>query len=77
VSVTYEVRDGIAWLTINRPETRNSLNKAVRDRLFEAVHTLNDDDTAEELWAPVYLSADEQEGMQAFAEKRPPAWKGM
>ena len=33
MSVTYEVRNGVAWLTINRPEARNSLNKAVRDGL--------------------------------------------
>src|SRR6202021_2378879 len=32
--VRYEVIDGVAWLTINRPETRNALNKAVRDGLF-------------------------------------------
>jgi enoyl-CoA hydratase/carnithine racemase len=49
MSVTYDVRDGIAWLTINRPEARNSLNKAVRDGLFEAVHTFNGDDTAQVL----------------------------
>jgi enoyl-CoA hydratase/carnithine racemase len=29
--VIYEVRDGIALLTINRPEARNALNRAARD----------------------------------------------
>jgi enoyl-CoA hydratase/carnithine racemase len=29
--ILYEVRDGIAWLTINRPEARNALNKVARD----------------------------------------------
>ena len=24
--VTYECRDGTAWLTLNRPEARNALN---------------------------------------------------
>jgi enoyl-CoA hydratase/carnithine racemase len=46
VSVTYEVRNGVAWLTINRPEARNSLNKAVRDGLFDGVRRFNDDDNA-------------------------------
>jgi len=32
--VLFERRDGIAWLTINRPEARNALNQAVRDGLF-------------------------------------------
>ncbi|BBX03653.1 enoyl-CoA hydratase [Mycolicibacterium moriokaense] len=46
MSVTYEVRNGVAWLTINRPEARNSLNKAVRDGLFDGVRRFNDDDNA-------------------------------
>ncbi|WP_330256106.1 enoyl-CoA hydratase-related protein [Nocardia sp. NBC_00565] len=47
--VLYEVRDGVAWLTINRPDARNSLNKAVRDGLFEGVRRFNDDDLAKVL----------------------------
>lgn len=49
MSVTYELRDGIAWLTISRPEARNSLNKAVRDGLFDGVRTFNADDNAKVL----------------------------
>jgi enoyl-CoA hydratase/carnithine racemase len=32
---------------------------------------------AESIWEPVYLSADAQEGMAAFKERRVPVWKGM
>ncbi|RLV50923.1 enoyl-CoA hydratase/isomerase family protein [Nocardioides mangrovicus] len=32
----YEVRDGAAWITINRPEARNALNTAVREGLKDA-----------------------------------------
>ena len=32
--------------------------------------------TGDRLFEPVYLSEDAQEGPRAFAEKRPPAWKG-
>jgi enoyl-CoA hydratase/carnithine racemase len=32
---------------------------------------------AERIWEPVYLSADAQEGPQAFSEKRKPVWKGL
>ncbi|TAM72269.1 enoyl-CoA hydratase-related protein [Mycobacterium sp.] len=49
MSVTYEVRDAVAWLTINRPDARNSLNKAVREGLFDGVRSFNADDTAKVL----------------------------
>lgn len=46
MTVEYAVRNGVAWLTINRPEARNSLNKAVRDGLFDGVRQFNADDSA-------------------------------
>jgi enoyl-CoA hydratase/carnithine racemase len=33
-------------------------------------------EAAEQIWEPVYLSADAQEGPAAFREKRPPVWTG-
>lgn len=45
-AVRYEVADGVAWLTINRPEARNALNKAVRDGLWDGVRAFNADDAA-------------------------------
>jgi enoyl-CoA hydratase/carnithine racemase len=44
--VLYEVVNGVAWLTINRPEARNALSKAVRMSLFDGVRRFNDDDAA-------------------------------
>jgi enoyl-CoA hydratase/carnithine racemase len=32
----YELRDGVAWLTLNRPAARNALNHALREALREA-----------------------------------------
>jgi len=49
VSVSYDVRNGVAWLTIQRPEARNALNKAVRDGLFDGVRRFNDDESAKVL----------------------------
>jgi enoyl-CoA hydratase/carnithine racemase len=49
MSVSYRLRNRIAWLTIERPGARNSLNKAVRDGLFDGVHTFNADDDADVL----------------------------
>lgn len=48
-AVTYDVKNGVAWLTINRPEARNALNKAVRDGLWEGVRRFNGDATAKVL----------------------------
>jgi enoyl-CoA hydratase/carnithine racemase len=45
-AVTYVLRNGVAWLTINRPEAHNALNKAVRDGLFAGIRRFNDDDDA-------------------------------
>lgn len=44
--VSYEVLDAVAWVTIDRPEARNALNRAARDGLFEATRRFNGDDTA-------------------------------
>ena len=44
--IIYEVRDHIAWLTINRPEARNALNKAARDAFGAAAESFAADDDA-------------------------------
>ena len=45
--VLYEVGDDrVAWLTINRPEARNALSKAVRDGLWNGFRSFADDDDA-------------------------------
>ena len=44
--VLYEVVNGVAWLTISRPEARNALNQAVREGLFDGARRFNADDTA-------------------------------
>ena len=45
-TVSYRVANGVAWLTIERPEARNALNAAVRTGLYAGVRHFNDDDTA-------------------------------
>ena len=44
--VTYEVVDGVAWMTINRPDARNALRKDVRDGLWEGTRRFVADDAA-------------------------------
>ena len=48
-AVRYEVVDGVAWVTIDRPEARNALNRAVRDGLWAAARRFADDETADVL----------------------------
>ena len=42
-AVSYRVENGVAWLTIERPEARNALNAAVREGLFAGARRFNDD----------------------------------
>jgi enoyl-CoA hydratase/carnithine racemase len=44
--VIYELRDGVAWVTINRPDARNALNRAVREGLRDAFERFREDDAA-------------------------------
>jgi enoyl-CoA hydratase/carnithine racemase len=44
--VRYEIEDAVAWLTIDRPEARNALSKAVRDGLWEGFRRFADDASA-------------------------------
>jgi enoyl-CoA hydratase/carnithine racemase len=44
--VSYQVTNGVAWLTIERPEARNALNAAVREGLWAGVRRFNEDGTA-------------------------------
>lgn len=45
-TITYQVDNGVAWVTINRPEARNALNAAARTGLFDAARRFADDDSA-------------------------------
>ena len=42
--VLTEIADGIATVTLNRPEAMNALSKALRHRLYEVMTTLDADD---------------------------------
>ena len=42
-AVSYERRGPVAWVTINRPESRNALSAEVRAGLWDATHRFNGD----------------------------------
>src|SRR5262252_4344259 len=44
--VLVEKRGSVAWVTLNRPDVRNALSRAVNDRLFEIARELDEDDDA-------------------------------
>lgn len=45
-AVSYELKDGVATITIDRPEAYNAINKAVRDGLWEGFRRFIDDEDA-------------------------------
>ena len=40
MTVTFELRDGVAWVTLNRPEVLNALNLQMRDDLWALLDVL-------------------------------------
>lgn len=42
-AVLYEKRDGIAWVTLNRPDRLNAYNVAMRDAFFAILSAIHDD----------------------------------
>ena len=75
--VSYRVENGVAWLTIERPEARNALNAAVRAGLFTGARRFNDDDTAKLPTPPSGASPPAAPPVSAWtspgASPRPPA----
>ncbi len=45
----YEIEDGVAWATMNRPDARNALNAALRQALLNVFRRFNDDPAAQVL----------------------------
>ena len=45
-TVIYEKRQGIAWLTLNRPRMLNAMNMAMRDELWTVMEAVRDDPDA-------------------------------
>ncbi len=42
-AVLYEKRNGIAWVTLNRPDKYNAYNVAMRDALYETLSAVHED----------------------------------
>ncbi len=58
-TLIYEKDNGIAWVTLNRPETLNAVNLQMRDELWEVLHALRDDP---EIGVAVFKGAGERPG---------------
>ncbi len=42
-TILYEKKDGIAYITLNRPEVLNSYNVQMRDELYQVLTAIRDD----------------------------------
>lgn len=67
-------RDLAKLIAANAPLSVAAGKAMVRDVLGDVLGDARE--RANEIWAPVYLSEDAQEGPRAFKEKRPPRWQG-
>ncbi len=56
-NVLTENRDGVLWLTVNRPEKLNALNRATLGEISDVFESLGDDD---DVWAAVVTGAGEK-----------------
>ena len=43
--ILYEVKDGVAWITINRPEVQNAFREQTLDELITAFQSTRHDPT--------------------------------
>lgn len=53
-TIAYELKDNVAWVTLNRPEQRNAVNAVMRDEL---IRVLNDAQTNSDVRALVLTGA--------------------
>jgi enoyl-CoA hydratase len=67
--VLTERRGRVLLITLNRPDVRNAVQANGWDEAEAWQHS-------DEIAGPVMVSEDAREGATAFAEKRPPEWKG-
>ena len=44
-TIKYEVKNGTGYVTINRPEALNALNKTVLEELFDVFGKIDEDDS--------------------------------
>ena len=76
-AITYEIKDEIAVVTLNRPEARNALDIAMREELADVVLKIRDDDS---LKAMVLTGAGGAfcggGDLKALTEKKPTALSG-
>ena len=71
----FENRDGVAWLTFNRPEARNAMTFAMYDRLAEVCDQVNDDSSVRVMilkgaGGKAFVAGTDISQFRAFTEER-------